>query len=282
MDPTVPSGAARLLDYVRDTETGSAGADSYRTIYGHNEDKLAKPLTSMTLGDVVDAQGGWSKRFGSSAAGGYQFMRATLQDLSSDLGLRGTQVFDPNLQDRLGYHLLKRRGYEAFASGEIGPTEFGRRLAMEWASFPVLEDCQGAHRKLKRGETYYAGDKLNKALIKPAEMEACLREVREMINGEAAPVPSEIPTQSPRPTQEADMPEKSTPAKQVAKAIGGGKGAAQGVTFAGGLVIICSYFGLIPPDTTPTQIALLSTAVTAVVAPLVSFVQAYMAPRNAE
>lgn len=53
---------------------------------------------------------------------------------------------DPNLQDRLGYHLLKRRGYEQFIAGLINRTEFGTRLAQEWASFPVLAATKGAHR----------------------------------------------------------------------------------------------------------------------------------------
>ncbi len=132
----------------------------------------------MTLGDVVDAQKAWSKNHGSSAAGRYQFMRATLQDLSRELGLRGNQLFDADLQDRLGYHLLKRRGYEDFMAGRIGVVEFGRRLAMEWASLPMLAATKGAHRQVPRGSSFYMGDKLNKSLVTPERVEAMLARVK--------------------------------------------------------------------------------------------------------
>jgi muramidase (phage lysozyme) len=174
MDKTVPAGAAMLLAFIGYIEAPKG----YGTIYGNNQDKLPKPLTSMTLGDVVDAQATWTKRFKSSAAGRYQFMRATLQDLSKELGLRGNQLFEPDFQDRLGYHLLKRRGYDAFMAGKISRSEFGKGLAQEWASLPVLAACQGAHLKLKRGQSYYCGDALNKSLVAPERVEAVLDEVK--------------------------------------------------------------------------------------------------------
>jgi len=125
MDKTVPAGAAMLLDFIGDIEAPKG----YGTIYANKQNKLAKPLTVMTIGDVIDAQKAWSKNHGSSAAGRYQFMQATLIDLSKQLALRGTQIFDADLQDRLGYHLLKRRGYDEFMAGKIGVVEFGKRLA---------------------------------------------------------------------------------------------------------------------------------------------------------
>jgi muramidase (phage lysozyme) len=178
MDPTVPKGAALLLDFIRETEVGRSDRASYDTIYGHNQRKLAKPITTMTIGDLVDLQGSLTKKFGSSASGGYQFMRGTLQDLARELGLRGTQIFDPNLQDRLAYHLLKRRGYEAYMAGKLNRTEFGNRLAQEWASFPVLATTKGASRQVGRGQSYYAGDGLNKALVSPERLEAVLDDVK--------------------------------------------------------------------------------------------------------
>lgn len=178
MDKTVPPGAALLLDFIRDTEVGRMDRASYDVIFANKQGKLPKPLTSMTIGEVVDAQRKWSKNHGSSAAGGYQFMRATLQGLAAELHLNGNQVLDPDLQDRLGYHLLKRRGYEEFMSGNMSLAEFGKRLAQEWASFPVLLACKGAHRDLKRGQSYYAGDGLNKALVKPEAVEGLLAAVK--------------------------------------------------------------------------------------------------------
>lgn len=181
MDRTVPAGAALLLDFIGQTEAPRG----YGTIFGNNQDKLPQPLTSMTIGEVLAAQPGWTRSFKSSAAGRYQFMKATLEGLQAELGLSRSQKLDPDLQDRLGYHLLKRRGYAEYADGTIGRTEFARRMAQEWASFPVLaatkggvKDGKGGFRTVQRGQSYYAGDGLNKALVKPETIEAVLDKVR--------------------------------------------------------------------------------------------------------
>lgn len=204
----MPAGAAILLDFIYRTETSRTPPECYDVIFGNRQSALPKPLTSMTLGDVIDAQKTWStkawaKRFGStkasSAAGAPQFMRATLIDLAKELHLRGDQVFDPDLQDRLAYHLLKRRGYLDFVNGKISMVAFAKGLAQEWASFPVLVDCRGAHRDIKRGQSFYAGDGLNKALVKPEKVEAVLHTVL------APAKPAQ--TQKPAPS----VPEPQTP-----------------------------------------------------------------------
>lgn len=204
---TVPTGAALLLAFIRETETGRKDRSAYDTIYAHKEGKLPKPLTTMTLGDIIDAQRGWSKNFGSSAAGAYQFMRATLIDMSKALNLSGNLIFNADLQDQLGYELLKRRGYAEYVAGKIDRTEFGKRLAQEWASFPVLTACKGAHRTVQRGETYYAGDKLNKALVSPDKVEQILLTARkapdpapiDAAKTAGVPVPPRIPEREPEP-----------------------------------------------------------------------------------
>ncbi len=123
----------------------------------------------MTVDEVIAAQRTWSRHHGSSAAGAPQFIRKTLMGLKDEFGLRGSQVFDSDLQDRLAYH--------QFINGEIDRTEFGRRLSGEWASFPVLADTRGAHRYIRRGQSYFAGDSLNKPLVSPEKVEAVLDEV---------------------------------------------------------------------------------------------------------
>ncbi|MQV96804.1 hypothetical protein GHK46_04955 [Sinorhizobium medicae] len=194
MDKTVPPGAAILLDFIRETEVGRSDRASYDVIYGHNQAKLPQPLTTMTYGEVVDAQKGWSKQFGSSAAGSYQFMRATLIDLAKAVhSISGADRFTPDLQDRLGYRLLVRRGYPEFITGKISLVQFGENLAKEWASFPVLVSCKGAHRVLKRGQSYYAGDGLNKALVRPEKVEAVLKQVLEATRRPHEPVEEQTP-----------------------------------------------------------------------------------------
>ncbi|MGN6537043.1 MAG: hypothetical protein ACTHKQ_15100 [Mesorhizobium sp.] len=203
MDRTVPTGAAMLLDFIG----GIEAPNGYGTIFANKQSQLAKPLTEMTLDEVLVAQKAWSKNRGSSAAGRYQFMRATLVGLIAELGLRGSQKLDANLQDRLGYHLLKRRGYDDYMAGKIDRTEFGKRLAQEWASLPVLANMQGAHRKLRRGQSYYAGDALNKSLTSPEKLETVLVLVRKA--PDAPPQPAqEVPKPIPSPSE----PPKAKPA----------------------------------------------------------------------
>ncbi|WP_025030383.1 membrane protein [Nitratireductor aquibiodomus] len=200
MDRTVPTGAALLLAFVYETETSRTPPECYEVIYGHRQDRLSKPLTRMTVDEVIAAQRAWSRSHGSSAAGAPQFIRKTLIGLKEELGLRGSQILDANLQDRLAYHLLIRRGYHQFVNGEIDRTEFGRRLAGEWASFPVLDATRGAHRHVQRGQSYYAGDSLNKALVAPAKVEAVLDKVYALANTKASePEPRPLPVATPEP-----------------------------------------------------------------------------------
>lgn len=201
MNPNVPAGAALLLDFIG----GIEAPGGYGVIYANKQGKLKKPLTQMTLDEVIAAQAGWSKNHGSSAAGRYQFMRATLRELKAELGLRGEQLFSADLQDRLGFHLLKRRGYEKYVNHQLGPVGFGKALAQEWASLPVLAATQGAHRQVARGETYYAGDKLNKVLTTPAMVEGVLSQV--LATHRAAPAPKPVaPTPASTDTTPADKP----------------------------------------------------------------------------
>lgn len=181
----IPVEARRLLDFIGDVEAGG----DYEAIYGFNQDKLLKPLTHMTIAEVQDAQRHWTRDFGSSASGKYQIMRATLSDLIGQLNLTGRERFDSAMQDRLGYALLSRRGYHDFMAGRISVIEFGKNLAKEWASLPVLADTQGAHRRIKRGMSYYEGDALNKSLVEPESVESVLRNLRDGTSAPPAPKP---------------------------------------------------------------------------------------------
>jgi muramidase (phage lysozyme) len=164
---TIPPPAVEILSLIRVTETGRADATAYEVIFGHNENKLTKPITAMTLDELQGWQPGFTKSFGSSASGAYQFMLATLKDLEKKLGLTGAEIFDQDLQDYLGYELLKRRGFQAWLDAKSSTDIFMIGLAREWASFPVPSRMKGAHRTVERGQSYYAGDGVNKALVKP-------------------------------------------------------------------------------------------------------------------
>lgn len=210
MNPNVPRGAAILLDFIAKLETNRTGQAAYETIIGYRNEKpgtLPKPITDMTLEELLAEQKRWVKnlRAPSGAAGRYQIIRPTLLSLVTELGIPLSAKFAPDLQDRYGFALLRRRGWDQFAANTLGLRDFGNRLAREWASFPVLSRQQGAHRTVERGESYYAGDGINASLAKASEAEAVLAEVlNELTRSPAAPipVPRPTPTEPPKPAPE--------------------------------------------------------------------------------
>lgn len=198
----IPAAALYILKAIRTIETGSEGPKAYETIFGHNQDKLPEPLTRMTLAEVIIAGPSWTRRFKSSAAGAYQFMNATLKGLATEHDLKAEQIFDADFQDWLGYQLLRRRGIDKFLNGSTNIVAFGKALAQEWASFPVLADTKGAHRNVTRGETYYAGDKLNKSLVSPERIEKLLSEALAIHwSAPATPPAKDPPPPAPEPEE---------------------------------------------------------------------------------
>jgi muramidase (phage lysozyme) len=199
----IPRAAKLILDFIAIPESGG----NYNAYFAHG--KSTKDLSKMTL-DEIEA---WSKNRGtkSSATGRYQFMRdtldapGTLKDIEGEMGLTGKELFTPELQDRMGYHLLKRRGYEKFINGKISISQFGLNLAKEWASFPVLSRVKGAHRTVTRGQTFYSGDKLNKALVKPEAVEALLARALAIGKGEVSE-----PTEGPESQSGAILVDRKT------------------------------------------------------------------------
>jgi muramidase (phage lysozyme) len=170
MSPDVPAGAAVLLDFIAQPES----AGRYDVIFGHHERELSVPITSMTIEQLLSAQIGWGRKWKSSAAGRYQIVQTTLAGLVKQGIVRHADLFNPDNQDRLGYALLKQRGYADFMARKMPLPTFALHLAQEWASMPVLVACKGASRQIEPGQSYYAGDNLNKALVTAPAFEAAL------------------------------------------------------------------------------------------------------------
>lgn len=175
-----------ILEFISKTETGRTGIEAYNTVYAHREASMPQPLVSLTVDEVISQGPVRARLFGSSAAGAYQIMQGTLNGLKNEGAVRGEEKFNPAVQDRLGLRLLRRRKFDLWAVGKISNADFALELAKEWASFPVLVATRGAHRKLSRGQSYYAGDGLNKALVKPEEIEQMLAKAK----GQSPPAPA--------------------------------------------------------------------------------------------
>ena len=200
MDNSIPVKAAKILDFIASKEAPKG----YNTVYGNR--KMPKLLTKMTFDEVVNDGLRRTREYGSSACGRYQFMRDTLDapktlaDIKGEMKLTGSELFSPDLQDRMGYHLLKRRGYLKFENGTLSVTGFALNLAKEWASFPVLKGIQGSKRKVARGQSFYAGDGLNKALVSADEVEAFLTSLRAQNAPQTATVDPQESTHDKSPS----------------------------------------------------------------------------------
>jgi len=113
----------------------------------------------------------------SSAIGGYQFISRTLDGLKASLHLTGREPFTPELQDDLAYQLMVGRGLNRLYAGTMPPEVFCNNIAREWASLPVVTAIRGAHRMLRPGQSYYAGDGLNAAHHRPETILAAVRAI---------------------------------------------------------------------------------------------------------
>ncbi|ETW10875.1 hypothetical protein ATO8_19799 [Roseivivax marinus] len=135
---------------IRDSE----GAD-YNTPSSYTVVTPPKPLTEMTL-DEVDAWQDANQRAGaeSTAAGGYQIIRETLQGLRAELELDGSTLFNEETQERLARALFERAGLSRYEAGEISADELANNLAGTWAALPLPD-----------GRSVYAGDGLNAARV---------------------------------------------------------------------------------------------------------------------
>lgn len=118
-----------ILDYIADSE----GAD-YNTQYGYQNTTGGRPLTEMTVAEVMEAQ---RKQEGSSAIGRYQFMRQTMIDGLNSGVITQDEVFSPATQDRFATWLIenKRKGSK-WRAGKMSNEDFGKALSQEWASVP--------------------------------------------------------------------------------------------------------------------------------------------------
>lgn len=171
----IPPAARRLLDFIGLAETGRTGEAAYRTIIGYHESELAVPITSLTVDRLLSQQEKWPARgWITTAAGKYQILRSTLLELKDAMPLAGDEIFDATLQDRLGFALLLRCGWSEVGVGTMRRSAFALALAKEWAALPVLTAMRGHTIRLRRGQSYYAGDGRNAAIITPRDFERAL------------------------------------------------------------------------------------------------------------
>ena len=124
-----------LLDLI-----GRAEGAGYDTIVGYvnRADYPSKPLTAMTVDEVLAWQDSIDPKYNSEASGRYQVMEDTLRGLKNSGVVSGSERFDPAGQDKIGIALLKIRGLNRFLDGTITAEQFGNNISYEWASLPII------------------------------------------------------------------------------------------------------------------------------------------------
>lgn len=156
--PTAKGDA--LLDFIGKIESD----DNYNVIVGGQE----KPLTKMTIKEVLQLQKDLDNKKQNTAVGRYQIKNATLKEVIDKLGVDENEIFDEKMQDKMGRKLLEKRGFEDFKAGKISAKELIKGLSKEWAALPADET----------NESHYKGIGNNKAL---ADFEA-IRKLLEKSN----------------------------------------------------------------------------------------------------
>jgi hypothetical protein len=166
-----------LLDLIASHESGG----NYNSAYEGSKIKPPKPLTEMTVQQVMDWQN-QSVHAGSasSAAGRYQIIGGTLRGLVKDMGIDpNTTKFDQATQDKMATVLMQRRGLDKFMKGEMSQADFMKNLALEWASLP----------KDNSGRAAYGGVATNPtmALVSPSVVNTVLaNEKKQYLAGVSA------------------------------------------------------------------------------------------------
>jgi hypothetical protein len=122
----------------------------------------SKPISQMTfqeLGDFQRRQVNATKgtfnntNEGTSAVGRYQFIGSTLENLKNRLGYKDTDVFSPEVQDRLFDALMEEQGLQDLSAGLITPEKFQEKLSSQFAGIPKPRTETGTYKGQGTGVT---------------------------------------------------------------------------------------------------------------------------------
>lgn len=141
----------------------------------HAEAHYKTNLTSMTLGEVMDAQ----KNYDMFATGRFQIITPTLKEAVEKLQLDTNALYDEAMQDKIFEEYLiklKREPIINYLEGGGSVEDAIYAWAMEFASAGVrkgkiISKGRTAHIE---GVSYYSGDGLNRSHIMPDEMVSVL------------------------------------------------------------------------------------------------------------
>lgn len=169
----------KLLDLIAKGEA-VRGSDPYHSLWPSTSEPS---LTQLTLNEVQQfQQQRIDNGYASSACGRYQFIKGTLAECIGYLGVDpATTRFTPDIQDKLILARLRRvRKMDEWLNNDPDwPThKFMIKLAQEFASMPVPYELRGQNRVVAKGESYYAGDRLNRSNHDPDALHTELEDIK--------------------------------------------------------------------------------------------------------
>jgi len=176
---TITGQEKSLLSLIAKGES-SAGVDPYTSLWpGTSEPSLVQ----MTCAEVQRfQQQRLDQGHRSTACGRYQFIKKTLTEAIRVSGIDPlTTRYTPDIQDYLILSILKTyRKLDEWVAGTYTTPRFMIKLSQEFASIPVPYQMQGQSRIVNKGQSYYAGDGLNKAHHDP---DSLFTQLNDILNG---------------------------------------------------------------------------------------------------
>ncbi len=161
---------APILDVISEAESQGR----YDVLVGG---EIIDGITEMTIVEAAKKAGdeGDGK---NSAVGKYQFTTLTKQAEAAGLNPE-KDLFSPSNQDKIAIDLIVNKRKVTKEMVKKNPEEAAKRLSMEWAGLPVLGPTKGAKKDITRGQSYYAGDGVNKSTVSPEKVEGSFQKLQK-------------------------------------------------------------------------------------------------------
>lgn len=133
-----------FANILKDTFSNSESGNNYNRLVNDGAGRYSTaPLTSMTIGQVLDFQAGMKAAgYPSSAAGKFQIIRGTLKSLVDEGVVSLQDKYSPENQEKLAEALLERRGLSKFQAGKMSHGDFMKNLGNEWEAIKRFPDVQ--------------------------------------------------------------------------------------------------------------------------------------------
>lgn len=150
-----------LLAAIRICEVDTPDPRGYDIVYGGIPQRIRppRPITQMSIDDVLNWQNSIRSSVESTATGAYQFIYTTLLELVDRRRVVArSAILDAATQDRLAIALMT--GLDSWQAGQISDEAFGYNLARVWASMPVMETgrpVSGGRTASSPDNAYYGG-----------------------------------------------------------------------------------------------------------------------------